>query len=72
MILSPDQEKEIKKFEAQNKQINKELKEVRKKLRADIEALGRVLKFINILLIPMLVAFTGVIYGLYRQNKSKK
>jgi len=35
--------------------IRKELREVRYQLNADIEALGRTLKFLNIALVPLLL-----------------
>ena len=70
LILSPEQEEEMKKFQNQKAQINKELKEVRKKLRADIESLGRGIKFINILLMPLLVSLGGILFAIYRQKKA--
>ena len=70
MIMSPEQESEIKKFRAQKIKINKELKNVRKNLRSDIEALGVKVKFINIFLMPLLVAIGGIIFAVYRQKKA--
>ncbi|MDM8551181.1 GldG family protein [Desulfobacterales bacterium HSG2] len=69
-IMSPEQEAEIQKFREEKKRINKELKQVRRNLRADIEALGNRIKFYNIFLMPMLVSLAGIGYGVYRRNKS--
>lgn len=69
-IMSPEQEAEIQKFREEKKRINKELKQVRRNLRADIEALGNRIKFYNIFLMPMLVSIAGIGYGVYRRNKS--
>lgn len=65
-IMSPEQRDEIDSFEEQQKEIERDLKLVRKNLRSDIEALGWFLKFINILLMPIIVAFVGIGYGIYR------
>ncbi|RPI79019.1 MAG: hypothetical protein EHM45_04505 [Desulfobacteraceae bacterium] len=71
-LLSPEQETEIQHFKEERRQINLELKEVRKNLRADIERLGAKLKIVNIFLMPLLVAAAGIVYGVYRQRKTRK
>ncbi len=70
LILSPEQEKEIAKFKEEKRRISKELKQVRKNLRADIESLGRKLKLINIFLMPFCVAIAGLIFAVYKQRKT--
>jgi len=72
MIISPEQEQEIAKFKAQKIKVNKELKRVRRNLRADIENLGIKIKFINIFLMPLLVSLGGIIFAIYRQKKAFK
>ena len=69
LILSPEQEAEVKKFQEERRRINDELKQVRRNLRADIEALGARVKFANIFLIPLLVSIGGGVYALYRRKK---
>lgn len=69
-IISKEQEEEIEKFQEEKVRINKELKEVRRNLRSDIEALGTKIKLINIALMPLLVSIAGIGYGLYRRKKS--
>jgi ABC-type uncharacterized transport system involved in gliding motility auxiliary subunit len=71
-MLSPEQEAEIQKFQEERRRINRELKEVRKNLREDIELLGLKLKAINILLMPMCVAIAGLLFSFYRQRRMKK
>jgi ABC-type uncharacterized transport system involved in gliding motility auxiliary subunit len=71
-IVSEEQEKEIAKFKEEKRRINKELKDVRKNLRADIERLGVKLKIINIGLMPLLVSLGGIGYAVYRRKKSLK
>jgi ABC-type uncharacterized transport system involved in gliding motility auxiliary subunit len=68
-IISEKQEAEIEKFQEEKRRIQQELKLVRRKLRADIEALGTQLKFVNIFLVPLLVSFAGLGYALYRRKK---
>lgn len=54
-LLSPEQEEEIQRFVDRKLQIRKELREVRRELDADIESLGRWLKVINIILLPLVL-----------------
>jgi ABC-type uncharacterized transport system involved in gliding motility auxiliary subunit len=72
MIISPKQEAEIAKFKEQRQHISRQLKEVRKNLRADIEALGATLKGINIFLMPLVVSIVGICFAVYRQRKLRR
>ena len=72
MIISPEQEAEVAKFKAQKQQISRQLKQVRKNLRADIETLGATLKGINIFLMPLLVSIVGICFAVYRQRKLRR
>jgi ABC-type uncharacterized transport system involved in gliding motility auxiliary subunit len=72
MIISPEQEVEIAEFKEQRQKINRELKQVRKNLRASIETLGATLKGINIFLMPFLVSLIGIGFAIYKQRKFKK
>ncbi len=69
-IISPEQEAEIKKFQEEKQIINKELKVVRRNLRADIESLGTMVKFINIFLMPLLVSLAGILYAIYLKRRT--
>lgn len=69
MIISPEQEAEIQKFQEEKIKANRELKEVRRNLRAEIESLGNTIKFINIFLTVLLVAAIGIGFGIYRRSR---
>lgn len=68
-IMSAQQEKEIKKFRDEKIRINKQLKNVRRNLRSEIESLGRYIKFINIFLIPIIICLGGLFFAVYRKLK---
>ena len=61
LIVSKEQQDEIDRFQKQQADTSRQLKEVRKNLNRDIESLGRTVKVINIALIPFLVIVIGVI-----------
>lgn len=69
-ILSKEQEQEIARFQEEKLRINKQLKVVRRNLRADIERLGMTVKFINIFLIPLLIGIGGIIFAIVRRRKA--
>jgi ABC-type uncharacterized transport system involved in gliding motility auxiliary subunit len=69
MILSPEEQKEIDQFRHERLKTRKQLREVQHDLQKDIEHLGTVLKFINIGLVPLLIALLAVAAGLYRHRK---
>ncbi|MEI8122473.1 MAG: Gldg family protein [bacterium] len=66
-ILSPEQNRELEGIRAEVLKYKQELKQVRRNLREDIEALGMTIKVINILLVPALVALAGIIFALVRR-----
>ena len=72
LILSAEQEAEIAKFREEKSRINRELKQVRKNLRADVEALGNTLSWINILLMPLCVSIAGIGFAIFRQRRMKE
>ena len=67
-ILSDQQKEAVAAFRREEFKISKELKQVRKNLRKDIEALGVTIKAINIALMPILVCMVGIGYGLRRRR----
>jgi len=69
-ILSEEQEQEIARFQEEKLRINKELKTVRRNLRAEIEQLGTTVKFVNIFLVPLLIGIGGIIYAIMRRRKA--
>jgi ABC-type uncharacterized transport system involved in gliding motility auxiliary subunit len=59
-VLSPEQQAEIKKFQENEAQIDKQLKQVRKELRQEIDSLQNWLKWLNIALMPVVVTCIGL------------
>ena len=72
LIISPEQEAEIARFREERRSINKELKDVRKKLRYDIEWLGTTVKIINLTAIPLCVAVLGIIFAIYSKQRRNR
>ena len=72
LVVSPEQEAEITRFRDEKQKINRELKEVRKNLRSEIEDLGARIKWVNILLMPFLVSLIGIGFAMYKHRKLKK
>ena len=72
MIMSQEQEEEIARFREEKIRINRELKDVRKKLRADIETLFMLLKTVNNFFMAFCVSLAGIAFGLYRQRRMRK
>lgn len=68
-ILSPEQARELESSRAEVLNYKQELKQVRRNLREDIEALGIKVKAINILLVPALVALAGILFATFRKMK---
>ena len=61
IMLSPEQEEELKRFTAEKTRVRKELRETQRGLDVDINRLGSRLKLINIALAPFIVAIAGVL-----------
>lgn len=59
-ILSREEQDEIKRFRDKELQAKRDLKQVRKQLRKDIDALENRLKWFNIATMPILVTGTGI------------
>jgi ABC-type uncharacterized transport system involved in gliding motility auxiliary subunit len=69
LFLSKEQEDAIQRFKDEEMLVNRELKNVRKNLRREIERLGIKVKLANIVLMPVIVVLCGVTYGLRRRGK---
>ncbi|WP_445144169.1 GldG family protein [Dyella sp. Tek66A03] len=70
--VSTEQRGEIEQFLQRQLEINKELRSVQHQFNAEIDALGLRLKFINIVLVPALVALVGLLYGWRRSMRSRR
>nr|VFJ68074.1 MAG: ABC-type uncharacterized transport system involved in gliding motility, auxiliary component [Candidatus Kentron sp. FW] len=69
LVLSMAQQREIERFRDEKLQIRKELRDVRHKLRKNIERMEDWLKFINIGLVPILIGIGGLIAAMYRSRR---
>jgi ABC-type uncharacterized transport system involved in gliding motility auxiliary subunit len=69
MILSPEQEKELDRFQDEKVRIRKELRAVRAGLDKDIKGLGNELKIVNIIVVPILFAVLALLVGLWRRRQ---
>ena len=67
-LLSKEQQEEIVKFRRAQADTRRQLKEVRKGLTADIDALGTRLKCVNVALMPALVVLFGLVRGFIRRR----
>jgi ABC-type uncharacterized transport system involved in gliding motility auxiliary subunit len=70
VILPPDIQQEIASLRAKEAKTNRELKEVRKQLRRDIDALETRLKWLNIAAMPALVAVAGISLAVIKRKKT--
>jgi ABC-type uncharacterized transport system involved in gliding motility auxiliary subunit len=67
-ILSPEQQAELERFKKTYVETNQALKELRKNLRQDAEALVFWTKVANIAVMPLLVALAGLLIALVRRR----
>jgi gliding motility-associatede transport system auxiliary component len=70
-ILSGEQQAELERFRKRVAETRLELKEVRKNLRQDAEALVFWTKVVNIALMPIVVAFFGLGIALIRRRRTR-
>lgn len=68
-ILSPEQQQEINNFRVKEREVKAQLKEERKKLRVGIDSLENSIKWINIALMPLLVAAAGLALAALRLKR---
>ncbi len=68
-ILTPEQQSEVENFKKRAAETRRELKEVRRDLRADSEALQFWTKVVNIALMPILVALAGIGFWMVRRRR---
>lgn len=69
-ILSPEQQAEITKFKKQEAEAKRQLRDVRKTLRRDIDSLETRLKWMNIAGMPLLVAGGGLSLAFLKRKKT--
>jgi len=72
LFLSPEQQDAIAGFREQALETRKQLREVQRRLRSDIEALAMSLRILNILVMPLIVAAVAVALGIMRQRRYRR
>jgi ABC-type uncharacterized transport system involved in gliding motility auxiliary subunit len=70
-ILTAEQQAEIDNFRKQTVQTRAELKEVRKNLRVETDRLEFWTKVVNIALVPLLVALTGLVLAYSKRRRAR-
>ena len=70
VILTAEQQTEIENFRAEMIGLRKELREVQRSLRQDVEALSTRLKFFNIWAVPLVIALIAIGLALFRQMRT--
>ena len=68
-ILTPEQQDAIEQFREEKLRIRRQLRDVQHELNKDIERLGTTLKFINIGLVPLLLALGALVIGWRRAHR---
>lgn len=71
-LLSAEQQLELQRFQEEKLRIRRELRQVRRQLDADIQALGARLKFINIAGVPLLLTFGAAGFAFWRSRRRKE
>ncbi len=69
LILSPEQEQALVRFQEEERKTNRQLKDLRRTLNADIENLGMRVKVANIALMPALIIALSLARGLLRRRR---
>jgi hypothetical protein len=71
LLMSPEQQAEIRRFQDEQLRIRRELRAVRRELDSNIERLGTVLKLTNILGVHLALSLFGLITLLIRRNRRR-
>ena len=70
-VLNTEQQDELQRFLDRKLEIRSELRQVQHDLTREIRALGMRLKFINIVLVPLLIILFALVFGQYRRNRRR-
>ena len=71
LILSTEQQAKIQEFQAKKRKTERDLRDLRKNLRQEIDSLENRLKWINIAAVPFLVAAAGIGLAVIRKQRTK-
>ena len=67
--LTPEQQAEIQRFKRQLVDTRTQLRDVQHNLRKEVDALGTFLAFVNIALVPILVAIFAIVVAILRRRR---
>ena len=71
-VLTLEQQNEVQRFVDRKLQIRSELRQVQHDLSGEIEALGMRLKFVNIVLVPLLIVVAALVFGRLRRKRQER
>jgi hypothetical protein len=71
-VVTPEQAREIDNFRGQLLQTRGQLRDVQRALRQDIDRLQAAIRFINIGLIPLVVAAVALVVGIVRVRRRRR
>jgi len=71
-VLNTDQQDELQKFLTRKAEIRSQLRQVQHDLNKDIKSLGMRLKFINIVLVPVLIIIAALLLGQARRRRRER
>ena len=69
LVITPEMQREIEKFQAEAEKLTDERREIRRSLNDDVNSLGRRLAVLNLLIGPAVAALFGLLYTLARRRK---
>jgi ABC-type uncharacterized transport system involved in gliding motility auxiliary subunit len=69
LVMTPEQQSELTRFQQERLRIRKELRDVRRSLDVEIQQLGTKLKFLNIALVPLLLAIGAIALAFARRRR---
>ncbi len=72
MVLTPEQNRELERFQNDRLRIRKELRGVRRGLDQEIERLGTVIKIVNVVAVPVLLLMATLIVLWARRRRRQR
>ena len=72
LFLTPDQQKAVAAFREQALATRKQLRQVQRRLRANIDELADTIRVLNIIVVPLIVALVAIGLGVMRRRKYRQ
>jgi ABC-type uncharacterized transport system involved in gliding motility auxiliary subunit len=69
-VLSPEQQEQLTRLRQKEAEVNRELKDVRRRLRQDVDSLQHRIKVLGIAAMPLAVTLTGILAAVYKRKKT--